>query len=88
MPRVLNKRTDGHPASAIYVGRPSIFGNPYVVGEDGTRDEVIQKYRDYLFSSPVRVAMVKERLRGRDLVCWCSPQACHADVLMEVANDG
>jgi hypothetical protein len=26
------------------------------------------------------------KLRGRDLVCWCAPLACHGDVLIRLAN--
>ena len=84
--RVWNKREPGVPVDAIYVGRPSPWGNPFVIGRDGTRDQVIEAYRAQLLSQPERVTQAKQELRGKDLVCWCSPQACHADVLMEVAN--
>ena len=41
MPKVLNKRVDGMPPAAVYIGRPSIWGNPFVIGKDGSRDAVI-----------------------------------------------
>lgn len=85
MPAVFNKWRDRVPVDAVYVGRPTIWGNPYVIGRDGTRDEVIAKYREYVARSPEILARLPE-LRGKDLVCWCAPAACHADVLLELAN--
>ena len=85
-PRVLNKRRHGVPTGAVYVGRPSIWGNPFVIGKDGTRNDVIAKYRDYLLSNSSLMAKLEGELKGRDLVCWCAPEACHADVLIELAN--
>jgi hypothetical protein len=87
MAKVLNKRTHGVPAGAVYVGRPTKWGNPFVVGKDGTRDEVINKYWLLLCSAnpPVTLADLQE-LRGKDLVCWCAPCACHADILLKIAN--
>ena len=80
--KVWNKREKGIPANAVYVGRPTKWGNRYVIGRDGTRDEVIKKYEQWLAKSGLDVT----ELRGKDLVCWCKPQACHADVLMKLAN--
>jgi len=95
MPRVLNKGTDTIPPDAVYVGRPSKWGNPYIIGKDGTREEVIEKYRLWLgsilgaqlkglISSHKQLSL--NELRGQDLVCWCSPLPCHADILLELAN--
>ncbi len=87
MPRVLNKRTDKIPPDAVYVGRPSKWGNHFKIGSDGTREEVIKKYREWLESLD-RPALntLREQLYGKDLVCWCSPLPCHADILLELAN--
>ena len=68
----------------IYIGRPSKWGNPFTIGKDGTREEVIEKYRDWL-TEDMKV-MAREELRGKILGCWCSPLACHGDVLAESAN--
>ncbi len=86
-PKVLNKRTDKIPPDAVYVGRPSKWGNPFVIGKDGNRAEVIAKYH----SRVMNILMFTDshwldELRGKDLVCWCSPLPCHADVLLELAN--
>lgn len=85
MPRVLNKRCDAIPEGAAYVGRFTVWGNPFILGLDGTREEVVEKYRERLLASPALMARLGE-LRGMDLVCWCAPMPCHADVLIELAN--
>jgi hypothetical protein len=81
--RVLNKK-HGVPDGAIYIGRPSKWGNPFIIGKDGTRAEVIAKYERWLHDSDL-INQIGE-LAGRDLVCWCAPEPCHGDVLMKLAN--
>jgi hypothetical protein len=92
MPRVLNYRRDGLPPNAVYIGRlmpryglpGSKWHNPYKVGCDGTREEVIAKYERHLHDSGLIYAV--HELRGRDLVCWCAPEPCHGDLLLRLAN--
>jgi hypothetical protein len=86
MPKVLNKRTDKIPADAVYVGRPSKWGNPFVIGRDGSRNEVIRLYRAHILAMVKIGSLDLTELTGKDLVCWCSPLPCHADVLLELAN--
>jgi len=90
MPKVLNKHRDKNniPPGAEYVGRPTKWGNPWVIGADGSREQVIQMYRDELINSPVLQYLRDSltELKGKDLVCWCSPLPCHADVLLELAD--
>lgn len=87
MPKVYNKRNKDAPKDAVYVGRPTQWGNPYVVGRDGTREQVVAKYRESLGKlGPLQLHSIKEQLKGKDLVCWCAPEICHADVLIEIAN--
>jgi hypothetical protein len=86
-PRVLNKHIDGQPKDAIYVGRPTKFGNPFEIGKDGTREQVVEKYEIWLKKQPVLLAQIKKQLRGVDLVCFCSPKICHADILLKIANE-
>jgi hypothetical protein len=69
----------------VYIGRGSKWGNPFRIGPDGTRDEVIEKYRQWLLSNPVLMDQLHE-LRGMDLGCFCKPLPCHGDVLHELAN--
>ena len=87
MPRVLNKHIDEIPPDAVYIGRPSKWVNPFVIGANGTRDDVIKKYREWLLARPYIMEIVKKELAGKDLVCFCSPKECHGDVLMKVVND-
>jgi Domain of unknown function (DUF4326) len=77
-PRVLNKHIDGQPKDAVYIGRPSKFGNKFEIGKDGTRKEVIEKYKEWLTKQPVLLAQIKKELKGKDLVCFCSPRPCTA----------
>ena len=86
MPKVLNKKLHGVPPGAVYIGRPSIWGNPFVIGKDGTRDEVIAKYEAYIRSRPDLLAQLPS-LAGRSVSCWCWPLRCHGDVLVRMANE-
>lgn len=90
MPKVLNKATATKEdlVNSIYVGRPTFWGNKYVIGKDGTREEVVRKYKEHLdrvYSTKEIKEKLKE-LKGKNLVCHCAPKACHADVLLEYAN--
>jgi hypothetical protein len=69
-----------------YIGRPSPYGNPFVIGKDGTRQEVIEKHRAWLLGQPDLVRRIKEDLAGKTLACFCAPLPCHGDTLAELAN--
>ncbi len=73
----------------VYIGRPSQFCNPYKIGLDGSRETVIRKYKNWLFSKDGAVlrATIQRELRGKVLGCWCYPKLCHGDVIAEVANE-
>lgn len=66
----------------VYIGRPSKWGNPFRIGVDGTREEVIQKYREWVRDQSLSF----DELRGKTLGCYCHPLSCHGDILMELAN--
>lgn len=85
--QVLNQRSHGLPRGAVYVGRPSPYGNPFEIGKDGDRAAVIELYRAWILTQPALLAKVRSELKGKDLVCWCAPLPCHADVLLSLAND-
>jgi len=85
MPTVHNKYKSTAPPDAVYIGRPTKWGNPFVIGTHGTREQVVQKYRDYILSNQSLLSQIEE-LRGKDLICFCAPQQCHGDVLIELAN--
>lgn len=82
MPRVVHNKRESYD---VYIGRPSKWGNPFVVGRDGTREEVIAKFGRYLLSNDELMVALPE-LRGKTLGCWCAPKPCHGDYLLEVAN--
>lgn len=93
MPRVLNKRWKNNPSNAVYIGRPTKWGNPFSHLEKGTlakfkvatRQEAVDAYKQWLQTQPQLLAALHE-LAGKDLICWCKPAACHGDVLLELAN--
>lgn len=90
---VANKKRDWLHTDHVYIGRPSPLSNPFVVGRDGDRNLVISAYenwlRDQLVMQPASSvaqayrALVTRYWNGEDLqlICWCSPQACHGDVI-------
>lgn len=84
--KVLNKYKDGFPPDSVYIGRPSKWGNPFTIGKDGTREEVIEKYREWLKTQPQLIEAAKRELAGKDLVCFCAPKPCHGDVLVEIVE--
>jgi len=69
----------------VYIGRPSKWGNPFTVGIDGNRKEVIEKYREWIMQQPDLLKDIHE-LKGKILGCWCTPRRCHGEVLAELAN--
>ena len=79
---VVNLRWESYD---VYIGRPSIWGNPFEIGRDGTREEVVKKYREWIMNRPKLLAKIK-KLRGKRLGCFCYPKACHGDVLVELVE--
>lgn len=69
----------------VYCGRPSKWGNPFVIGPDGSRAEVVKRYEEWLKTQQGLLAAIGE-LKGKVLGCWCAPLACHCDVLARLAN--
>jgi hypothetical protein len=70
---------------AVYIGRGSKWGNPFRMGPDGDRATVIAKYGRWL-EEQHHLLRALDELRGRDLVCFCVPRACHGDCLLRLAN--
>lgn len=64
----------------LYIGRPSKWGNPFQIGSDGDRAQVIARYERWLDTQPELLEALPE-LAGKTLGCWCAPQPCHGDVL-------
>lgn len=70
----------------VLIDRTTKWGNPYSIPFDGTRAEVIEKYRKYLYSNSELWNSLLE-LDGKILGCWCHPQACHGDILIEALEE-
>jgi hypothetical protein len=80
-PRVYNKHHGDAPASAVYIGRGSPWGNRFVIGKDADRDQVCNR-----FECEQLPDMDVSALTGRDLVCFCAPHRCHGDSILLKAN--
>lgn len=89
------------PPNTVYVGRPTKWGNPYRKGGEVTKYgdqrpaystvEAVAAFREWINAcnhlSTIDIPSIKTELRGKNLSCWCPlNQACHADVLLEIAN--
>jgi hypothetical protein len=70
----------------IFIGRGSKWGNPYRIGKDGTREQVIEKYEDYIRKKPEMMADLP-KLVGENLGCYCYPKKCHGDVLVKLIKE-
>lgn len=94
-PSVYNKRNGDAPTDAVYVGRPSPWGNPFshkpgtlAKFRVQTREQAIQAFKVWLMlpeQDELRDRAYCE-LRGKSLVCWCYPQECHAQAWLELVN--
>ena len=69
----------------VYIGRPSKWGNPFVIGIHGSRIEVIQKYLNWILEQPLLLSSLQE-LKSQRLGCYCSPTLCHGNVLAKLAD--
>lgn len=96
--RIINiHNTESQPNNPdhVYIGRAksgqtSKYGNPYVIGHDGTREEVIQMFKDLawanLKSGVWKPEEVVADLNGKVLECFCYPKQCHGDVLVQLVK--
>lgn len=82
MTKVVNIRADKYD---VYIGRGSKWGNPFKIGIDGTREEVIEKYIQYFWTTNLFDDI--EELVNKILGCYCSPKDCHGDFLAYLANN-
>ena len=72
----------------VIIDRTSKWGNPFRVGVDGTRDVVIAKHAEWIYTQPELMAAIKTELQGKRLACWCRPKkkSCHGDILAWIAD--
>lgn len=87
-PEVSNLRATSFDTAAgdVIIDRTTSWGNPYKIGTDGTRSEVIEKYKKYIVRHPQLLEDLA-KLRPRRLLCWCKPRACHGDVLATLLDE-
>ncbi len=83
----------------VYIGRPSKWGNPFIIGQDGDRKTVVEKFDKWLYTGynfgnaeateEARLLILSslKELEGKKLGCWCSPQLCHGDILIKYVNN-
>jgi hypothetical protein len=75
----------------VYIGRSCYgytdidWGNTFKVGRDGSLEEVIELYQQWIEQQPHLLARLGE-LRGKRLACWCKPKQCHGDVLAQLVE--
>ncbi len=81
--RVVNCKSENYD---VYIGRPSKWGNPFKIGKDGSRQEVILKFKNMIITNTELIKQIPVEIRGKTLGCWCTPDACHGDVLVELAD--
>lgn len=67
---------------AVRIDRSSEFGNPFILGDDGTRDEVCDAYRDYYLPKKPSILKKLPSLKGKVCICHCYPERCHGDSLI------
>lgn len=84
-PKVYNKYKNP-PKDAIYIGRGSPYGNPFIIGKHGDRKQVVDMHKQSVLSNLQFMQNVRQNLKGKSLICFCSPAACHGDFLLLIAN--
>lgn len=83
---VVNRRRVKMKDGDLYIGRGSPWGNPFVIGLHGNREQVIERYRIWIAERPHLI----DKLISYDpkrLLCYCAPLACHGDVLVELVEE-
>lgn len=73
-------------AHEVYIGRPSRWGNPYVITKERDRAWVLARYRRWLEGEIKAGRLDPRELKGKILGCWCAPKPCHGDILVELSE--
>jgi len=78
-----------HERADVNCGRGSIYGNPYRIGIDGTRDEVCDKYKEYFYKKILNPTFRNKvlLLKSKKLGCWCKPLRCHLETIKEYLDN-
>lgn len=86
MNRVTVVNKDNEEYYDVYIGRGTKWGNPFIIGRDGNREQVVAKYKVWLYGHPGLKRSLKE-LKGKTLGCHCKPEICHGDIIAEAVNE-
>lgn len=84
--KVIHIRDKDEHDNVVLIDRTTPYGNPYKIGVDGNRDEVIEKFRKYLLTNTELQCMVMKEFQDKTLACWCKPKKCHGDIYVEFVN--
>jgi hypothetical protein len=74
----------GKETCTHYIGRPGPFGNPFKIGKNATREEVISAFEKYARGNPALLDAIKALPEDAVLGCYCKPEACHGDVIIKL----
>lgn len=83
IPVVVNVKTDYYDYSIM---RGTIWGNPFILGKDGNREEVITKYEEYARNNLVIIKSLHV-LSGKRIGCVCKPLYCHGDIIVKLFKE-
>jgi len=70
----------------VYIGRPSKWGNPFIIGRDGNRKQVLDKFRSWIKNKEYLLNAIESELKDKVLGCHCYPKACHGNILADIAD--
>lgn len=83
--KVVNLKNDKYD---ILIDRRTKWGNPFVLDKDGDRNEVCDKYEEYIRNGEGKWLLEHlDELRGKRLGCWCAPARCHGDTLVKLIEE-
>ena len=86
MPKLFNtKAKEAILEDYVYIGRGTIYGNPFRIGTHGSRDKVCDLFEEWIVKQPWFDAACQQ-LRGRNLMCHCVPDRCHGETWLKHAN--
>ena len=87
MTTVVNKHKDRYDT---YIGRGSVYGNPFIISKDNTREAVLLNFTKYFYDKVDKDPEFKKQvllLKDCRLGCFCKPEACHGDIIAEYVNN-
>lgn len=84
-PKILHIKRDASEIG-VRVDRGSSWGNPFIMASESERDDVCDKFEQYAYWRLTIEPDWLKPLKGKNLMCWCTPRRCHAETLRRLAN--